>query len=617
MVSITLKTLDAFVGILYLEVPYKYKSQKKFKIEDWFELKNPDQRTLNSDLSALVWVVLKYNSNCRLGTSPKRTLAGEKQELAKSKSPNKDLGEKIKDINKEIKEHGKEGFAYLEDVERRIRDRRRRNVNQIAGASSRSKSKDKGGATSPAKLLANTMTHTKALDLGVTGQRRSKSPRKLPQGKAVTPDDLYSEAGGAHSRGKSNVDAAALNKRMADDYAKQKEELAKLRNKVKGLEEGQMTVDNLQLSKQLEAERDDINKERAKLLKEYAIKNDGLDQEKDRVIKDEEKRKKEIEDALKRLREREAELDKLQAEADDKAQKLSVKESDLDTRESSIRDIQDKLDQKDKELEDQKRNLADYAIELDELKDRLLRERSTVMDSKGKAMLNQEQLERDLKDLEKIKKDMEKQKKDFEKEKEQMKKDFAEKEEKLSRERDALKAKLDDAEAQKKNFELKTKQTGALGESLEDANIQLWKEKNKLAQDIKEFMADKKKMESDLRTKKMELEEQMAEFEDERKEMDEEREDIEKMEQDLEDRKADIEARERKLVMDREDFNNLKKKFIEGIMQSGSYDKMTPEMKKMAKDLGVDIDELMEEDKRIKERKGQLEELKKQNEEQL
>ena len=75
--------------------------------------------------------------------------------------------------------------------------------------------------------------------------------------------------------------------------------------------------------------------------------------------------------------------------------------------------------------------------------------------------------------------------------------------------------------------------------------------------------------------------------------------------------KLDLETRENLLLNDQDNFYQVKKSFLDKILQSGQYENMTPEIRKLAKDMGVDVDEMAEESKRLKDIKNQLEKLKK------
>ena len=597
---------EEFLGILYLEIPYKYKYQKRFKIDDWFALKNPDRKTLDAERSPVAWVVLKYNANVKLSDDPLKNLEASVEPV--KQEAKRDLQGTIKEVGKAVKQHEKEGFQHLEEVERRIRDRRRRGVARASVERSVSRSRE------PAHLLAQTLSLKKERDLGV---RDYETPRKLAPGKQVTPDDLFD---GGDRRGGSAagaVNAEAMSARMAQDYANMREELARLRARVKSLEEGQMTVDNLQLARNLAQEKEELNKERAKLLRDFAARNEELERAHKKQQADLDKKAKELEAASQKSREREEAARQLEAGNLDRQEQLDRLLSDN-------KSLQLLLDQKLKDakaqqdgLEQQRKDLALYAVELDEMKDNLISERSNILDTRSKTDMSKGEADRLMRELEKAQKDFEREKEKLAKENKKLRDELAEKEEKLKRDRADLQKKIDDLESTKSGLDSKNKQASNLNESLEEANIQLLRDRNKLNLDIKDFIQDKKQMEDDLKRKRRDAEEERQFMEEERRDLEQEREEFEQFQKDLEKLKEEVEARERKLQKDMEAFHDLKKKFIEGIMQSGSYDQMTPEMKKMAKDLGVDIDELIEEDKRIKERRAQLDRLKKENDETL
>jgi hypothetical protein len=113
------------MGILYLEIPYRYKFTKRFKIDDWFTVKPYDKNNLKRDESILARVCLTYTANCKLTAEAAKNL-GEVVEYRGS--PKKEFKSKIKEITKDFEEHDKEGFPHLEEVERKIRARRRKNL---------------------------------------------------------------------------------------------------------------------------------------------------------------------------------------------------------------------------------------------------------------------------------------------------------------------------------------------------------------------------------------------------------------------------------------------------------------------------------------------------------
>ena len=49
-----------------MEVPYRYKFTRRFKIDDWFVVKPYEQMGQGNDDSILARVVITYNANCKL-----------------------------------------------------------------------------------------------------------------------------------------------------------------------------------------------------------------------------------------------------------------------------------------------------------------------------------------------------------------------------------------------------------------------------------------------------------------------------------------------------------------------------------------------------------------------
>ena len=61
----------------------------------------------------------------------------------------------------------------------------------------------------------------------------------------------------------------------------------------------------------------------------------------------------------------------------------------------------------------------------------------------------------------------------------------------------------------------------------------------------------------------------------------------------------------------------MKKRFLEKLLESGNYEAMTPEMKQLAANMGIDVDEMIQENKRLKDRRDMMDRLKKENDETL
>ena len=58
---------EEIMGILYLEIPFKYKFTKRFKIDDWFAVKPFDKAQSRAfDNSLVARVVVTYEANAKL-----------------------------------------------------------------------------------------------------------------------------------------------------------------------------------------------------------------------------------------------------------------------------------------------------------------------------------------------------------------------------------------------------------------------------------------------------------------------------------------------------------------------------------------------------------------------
>lgn len=165
---------DELIGVLYLEIPYRYKFSKKFKIDDWFVVKPYEKATVGNEKHIMARVVLKYKANCKYNQDMAKNLEGA--EVQMNGSPKKEFNGQLKDVNKTIQEHGKEGFHHLEEVEKRIRARRARGALRSGQSTEMQRKGTQGdkennrtGENSQgnsATVLKYTLTRNKHLDLG-------------------------------------------------------------------------------------------------------------------------------------------------------------------------------------------------------------------------------------------------------------------------------------------------------------------------------------------------------------------------------------------------------------------------------------------------------------------
>ena len=601
---------DELVGVLYLEIPYRYKCTKRFKIDDWFVVKPFDKTELNQERTYMAHVVIRYNANCKLNQDILKNI--ENTEPHKFQNPNHEFKTRIRHIGKTLYDHEKEGFQHLEEVEKKIRARRMRGLRN-SGSVEKSLGKENRRDHSYG-ILSHTLTKKKAHDLNTSPNVRVKH---FNLNDSVTPDELYRGVSRDKSRGKAEVDADKMVNRMAKEMVGLREEVTSLRGKLKAMEEGQMTVDNAKLSKQLDDEKEQVNRERGGLLKDFSGKSEKLEEDRKKLVNDAKKKeeeaqrtKLEYEEALKKL-----ETDRI--DADERLRTNLKRQEELDGQDKILQAKLRKLKEEEANLNKEREDLADYSIELETLKDNLMRERETVIRDKARLTVEKENLEAEIKALKLQKAEIEKQKEKELKELAKRKNDLDLKEDRITKREEELPIKKAELEKKIAELDLLKKDLTKAKEEAEEQQLALWRDRNKLNQEVKEFIEDKKMMQNDLKWQKEEVDAMYKELDEEREGLDKEREGLNDFEQELENMKIDLETRETQLLHEQDAFYNMKKAFLDKIVDSGQYEHMTPEMKKMAKDMGIDVEEMMDEAKRLKDRKDQLDKLKKENDNQL
>lgn len=601
---------DQLVGILYLEIPYRYKCTKRFKIDDWFVVKPFDKAEVSQEKTFMAHVVLRYNANCKLNQDVLKNV--ENIEVQKGTNPNNEFKTRIREIGKTLYDHEKEGFTHLEEVEKKIRARRMRGLmNQTSVEKSVGKENRRDNSVG---ILGQTLTKKKAMDLGTSPNVKVKQFNLTD---SMTPDELYRGVSRDKSKGKGDVDADRMVSRLAKEMVGLRDELTSTRQKLKALEEGQMTVDNAQLSKQLDDEREQVNRERSGLLKEFAAKHDQLEAEKKRVYDEAKRRGDEAEKARLEYEEAVRKLESDRADADQRLQANLRRQEELDAQDRLLQAKLKKLKEEEENLAREREDVAEFSLELEQLKDNLIRERESIIKEKARLTIEKEDLEGQIKVLKQQKVELEKQKEKELKELAKRKHDLDLREDRIAKREEEFPIRKAEIEKQKSDLDSLKKDLTKSKEEAEEQNIALWRDRNKLNQEVKEFIEDKKMMENDLKWQREELDNNYKELDAERADLDKEREELNDFEQELENLKIDLETRETQLLYEQDNFFNMKKAFLDKIVESGQYEHMTPEMKKMAKDMGIDVDEMIEEAKKLKERKEQLEKLKKDNDSQL
>ena len=515
---------------------------------------------------------------------------------------------RMKKISKQANQGDKENTNYLEEVEKNILNRRK-------GGQTEGNSLDRN--YSSRKFLATTGKLAKST-AGGKGALSKTSSKKLPLGQTVTPESLYNTY-----NNEKGVNSGAmptdeqLMPRMANELNLSMQKIKELQGKLKGLEEGQMTVDNLEYSKKLDDEREALNAERMAMLKDYATKADQVEKDRQKFEKDKNANEEAyLQDKtdLDTLR-KELELQKLQQKAleDD----IKSRNDILQDQETALKAGQVALAKEKKAGEDSQQELADYRVELEELKDRLLKERDRLQQDKARAEGERESLEQEIKALKNMKDGLEKEREKELKDISKRKRELEFEEDRVKRESDRVKNEEERVRRDKYRAEEEIKKHKSLCDEVEEEKLKLWQDRNALNKEIKQFIEDRKSMENDLKWREKELQQIDEELQEESKVLEKQAEELEEFELELEAKQNDLEARESLLLHEREDFSKLKLKFLDGLIESGGLAHLTPELKQMAKNMGIDVDELEKEKSKIDSRKKEIEKLQKQHEDEM
>lgn len=562
-------------------------------------------QSTSPDSSLVARVLINYEANCRL--DPKEYgNSNEAQEVMET--PRGDFMTRMKKISKVANQGDKENTNYLDEVEKNILGRRKGGPQ--AGSSTDKNYSSRNFLATTAKPVKNTVPGRGALS--------KTSHKKLPLGQSVTPESLYNtyntEKGSASEVMPTDEQ---LMGRMANELNMSRQKIMELQNKLKALEEGQMTVDNLEFSKKLDGEREALNGERLSLLKEYAAKADLVEKERQRLEKE---KNTNVEENLRDKAEldsqrKELELQKLQQKALD--DDMAARRDALVTQEAALRKQQKALEGEKKGVEEGQQELADYRVELEELKDRLLKERERLQQDKARAEGEREGLEHEIKALKTMKDGLEKEREKELKDVNKRKRELEMEEDRVKREGERVKNEDERVKRDKYRAEEEIKKYKTLCDDVEDEKLKLWQDRNSLNKEIKQFIEDRKSMESDLKWRQKELEQVDEELQEEAKQLEKQAEELEEFELELEAKQNDLEARESLLLHEREDFSKLKLKFMDGLIESGGLAHLTPELKQMAKNMGINVDELEQEKSKIESRKKEIEKLQKQHEDQM
>lgn len=559
------------LGFIYLEIPQKFRTIKSFKLDDWFpikQIKSEDDDEIVRIQNFVARIVINYKATRKLELLdyfPKNIPQAKVFQMMA-----KNLKQRLNNINKDMKNFNEEGFKYLHDFEKRVLGKRM-NLRTVHRSPVRHKNLK-------AKEYLNQQKQVFIKGKGVA----SKYDGVVSAETRFT--DYYNKEGGKFKL-KKGVNTRRAIEELMKELTVTKKELTEKNMKLRSMEEGQMDPDNLDLKRQIEQMKDDLQKDKKDLTMKLVIATKDL--ENDRKDK-----KNEHDNEMDECRDLKNEIDKVMDKYKDKYRELQSLENQLkgktdynDNLSEKVRLREGQVGKERARLDGDRQTLDELEEELDALREKMMRERHNIHkksknfgDERGEIGLR----ERQLRTQEEF---LRNQREDFEKEKEKNYKELA----LMTREINELK-KLGGLD-QTQLDTLKDEYLERLNEVERDkkANkregVKLWRAKSQLEEKVKEFLDLKKIADEEKAANQRSLEEdydfiegQMSEMENRKVELDELKKHLENLEMELQDQEGDNKVEIQK-------FNANKASFFNAIEKS-SFD--PKDLEQIARDHGID-----------------------------
>lgn len=368
-------TAGDLVGFVYLEIPHKFKSINKFKLDDWFPVKlvqTSDQEKLKIE-NFMARVVVNYESVRKLdGTALNATPKLLKTQLAEETQRN--LRQKIDGIHEQVDAVHGEGFRHLEDFHHRLMEKKIKSTTALIEQGMKDSL-----SRSPVRLV-NTQKEVVYNAKRVLGASQEVKNDTLPtrslfnRSANASPDPL------AVQKSPSCLNCENFTKELAFT----RKELIEANQKLSAMEEKQMSVDNVKLKRQLEAMREELNRDRKELSTRLKDNAAVLEADRQRLAKvatadssKATKLQKEANAVLAECKVRVKEADQRESSLAEREAKLEARLTELTKNENEyIRNMQSFLKERDEHFRDK--------TEWDDIKQRMIQERKRIHEEASK-----------------------------------------------------------------------------------------------------------------------------------------------------------------------------------------------------------------------------------------
>ena len=260
------------LGFIYMEIPLKFKTIKKFRLDDWFPVKQiqtQDSEKMKVE-NFVARVIINYQSIRKLDPSGLNTTP----KLLKTQlveQTDKNLRLKINDIHNEIGVFEDLGFQHLGDFHRKLMNKKIKSQSALIQTG-----KKEQLSPSPNRLLTTQKEAVYRAKVNI-GQSQKLQSGNLPIKELF---NRHVNASTDNLIGR-NTPSCLTCENFLKELTFTRKELVEANQRISALEDQQMSVDNVKLRRQLENFQDELTKDKKELT--LRLRNNASILEQDRA----------------------------------------------------------------------------------------------------------------------------------------------------------------------------------------------------------------------------------------------------------------------------------------------------------------------------------------------
>lgn len=458
------------IGFLYLEIPHKFKSLKEFTLDDHFPIKQLEtDEVINKQRIFTARIKIDYKATRKLeinqmfqGKVPKQKIL---EEMAKS------LRDRLKEIHKKIDLQTDEGFKYLKEFENTMMNRKNK-IKEVEGQNIPVPKQN--------KYDADFKEHKNEFYRGATPDQKAKKDGTITA-----------------SAAKAAMETNHAYEAVLKELTHTRKELIQTQQRIRALEEGRMTVDNEALKKKLESKFAELMIDKKELGLKLSDKGASFEAERVRLNKELEQEKERYENEIQETKERIDELQKRAENARTEIKTLDEKEQELFKHEEELKGQMSALLKREEELKKDENAIQEQFEENEEVRQRMVVERKKIYEEIEEHEFKKAELDRKIKQYEAKEKGIDQERIYFEEKLNKQRQKLQERHAQLKKRREEIEKAKAAVENSRNNLDLQMKELAEDKRGLKSEAVRVWKEKSKLAEDLKQFEEYKKVIEED------------------------------------------------------------------------------------------------------------------------